>query len=187
MTSSHSWVYFVFFFFFTFDFLPMYVCPNQSESIAFRLAMIWPWEAHREVHCRHRYQTHNNVTHLQFFFKSQHLSYLLIVHHSESFSHPWDCCACAQTSCFHSNRSLFARIYSVQNLKTCRRSQPAPDHCWQACSWLAAPGFFLSVTTPSNFTNPENDRCGADQWNERCSCVGVYRSSRLRLIKLFTF
>lgn len=129
-------------FIFTFDFLPMYVCPNQSESIAFRLAMIWPWEAHREVHCRHRYQTHNNVTHLQLFFKSQHLSYLLIVHHSESFSHPWDCCACAQTSCFHSNRSLFARIYSVQNLKTCRRSQPAPDHCWQACSWLAAPGFF---------------------------------------------
>lgn len=24
----------------TFDFLPMYVCPNQSESIAFRLAII---------------------------------------------------------------------------------------------------------------------------------------------------
>lgn len=34
---------------FTFDFLPMYVWANQSESIAFRFAIIWPWKTHRSI------------------------------------------------------------------------------------------------------------------------------------------
>lgn len=35
---------------FTFDFLPKYVWANQSESIAFRLAIIWPWKTHTHTH-----------------------------------------------------------------------------------------------------------------------------------------
>lgn len=35
---------------FTFDFLPMYVWANQSESIAFKFAMIWPWKTHTNIY-----------------------------------------------------------------------------------------------------------------------------------------
>lgn len=35
---------------FTFDFLPMYVSANQSESIAFKFAIIWPWKTHTHIY-----------------------------------------------------------------------------------------------------------------------------------------
>lgn len=47
---------------FTFDFLPMYVWANQSESIAFRFAIIWPWKTQKiYIRSYHRYQTEQTL------------------------------------------------------------------------------------------------------------------------------